>query len=119
VHEIGLFLTMVDTADNICVYLGNNSIFSSSIQNYTTNPYRRVELTAQIAHTANTADVIKQLQERVAQIPNVMPDPAPKVDVLQLTPDGPILAVRPFCHNNHYWQVYFDTNKVIADVMYT
>jgi small conductance mechanosensitive channel len=118
VHEIGLFMTMVDTVDNIRVYLGNNSIFSSSIQNYTTNPYRRVDLTAQIAQTANTAEVIKNLRERVAQIPNVMPDPAPEVEVLQVTPAGPILAVRPWCHNNDYWQVYFDTNKVIADIMY-
>jgi len=24
-----------------------------------------------------------------------------------------VIAVRPFCHNNNYWQVYFDTNKAI------
>ena len=24
--------------------------------------------------------------------------------------------VRPYCHNDHYWQVYFDTNKAIAEV---
>jgi small conductance mechanosensitive channel len=23
--------------------------------------------------------------------------------------------VRPFCHNSHYWQVYFDTNKAIQE----
>ena len=28
---------------------------------------------------------------------------------------GPVLAVRPYCHNDHYWQVYFDTNRLIAD----
>jgi small conductance mechanosensitive channel len=22
--------------------------------------------------------------------------------------------VRPYCHTNDYWQVYFDTNKLIA-----
>jgi len=25
------------------------------------------------------------------------------------------LAVRPFCNNQHYWQVYFDTNMLIKD----
>jgi hypothetical protein len=25
------------------------------------------------------------------------------------------LAVRPYCHTNDYWQVYFDTNKTIAE----
>jgi small conductance mechanosensitive channel len=26
-----------------------------------------------------------------------------------------VLAVRPFCNNAHYWQVYFDTNRVIRE----
>jgi small conductance mechanosensitive channel len=27
-----------------------------------------------------------------------------------------VIARRPFCHTDHCWQVYFDTNKAIADV---
>ena len=27
---------------------------------------------------------------------------------------GPVIAVRPYCHNDHYWQVYFDTNEAIV-----
>jgi small conductance mechanosensitive channel len=26
-----------------------------------------------------------------------------------------VLAVRPFCHTDHYWQVYFDTNRAIRE----
>ena len=29
----------------------------------------------------------------------------PGVDVLQFTPAGPVLCVRPYCNNDHYWQV--------------
>jgi small conductance mechanosensitive channel len=25
-----------------------------------------------------------------------------------------VIAVRPYCHNDHYWQVYFDTNEAIV-----
>jgi small conductance mechanosensitive channel len=25
------------------------------------------------------------------------------------------LAVRPYCSNKDYWQIYFDTNRVIRD----
>ncbi len=28
---------------------------------------------------------------------------------------GPVLAVRPYCNNQHYWQVYFDTNRLIRE----
>ena len=27
------------------------------------------------------------------------------------------LVVRPYCHNDNYWQVFFDTNRVIAETM--
>jgi small conductance mechanosensitive channel len=27
---------------------------------------------------------------------------------------GPVLSVRPYCHTDHYWQVYFDTNEAIV-----
>jgi len=26
-----------------------------------------------------------------------------------------VLAVRLYCNNEHYWQVYFDTNRLIRD----
>jgi small conductance mechanosensitive channel len=27
----------------------------------------------------------------------------------------PVLALRPYVHTNHQWQVYFDANKAIRD----
>jgi small conductance mechanosensitive channel len=116
VREIGLFVTTIDTADNIRVYVGNNKIFSDSIQNFTANPYRRVDVTAQMAHGVNIYDAIQRLHARVVQIPNVAPSPAPCIEILELDQWGAVLAVRPFCSNAHYWQVYFDVNKAIVDV---
>src|SRR5215470_17288988 len=37
-------------------------------------------------------------------------------NIQSFTPMGPVLAVRPYCHNDHYWQVYFDTNRSIREV---
>jgi small conductance mechanosensitive channel len=116
VREIGLFVTAIDTPDNLRVYVGNNKIFSDSIQNYTTNPYRRVELTAQIAHSVDPQEAIRRLRDRVGRVPNVLTTPAPSVEILTFNPLGTVVAVRPFCHNSHYWQVYFDTNRAIAEV---
>jgi small conductance mechanosensitive channel len=116
VKEIGLFVTALDTVDNVRIYVGNNKVFSDTIHNYTTNPYRRVDLKAQIAHGVDPHDAIRRLSERVAKIPNVMAQPAPSVQILEFNPMGAAIAVRPYCHNSHYWQVYFDTNKAISDV---
>jgi len=114
VREIGLFATTVNTPDNIMTAIGNNKIFSDNIQNFSVNPYRRVERTAQLAHGVDPQDAIRRLKEALAGIPNVLADPAPSVEILDFNLYGTVLAVRPFCHNNDYWQVYFDTNQVIS-----
>jgi small conductance mechanosensitive channel len=116
VKEINLFVTAFDTPDNVRTFVGNAKLFSDNIQNFSTNPFRRVELSAQIAHAVKPADAIERLRGRVAKIPNVLADPAPSVEILTFNPMGTVIAVRPFCHTDHYWQVYFDTNKAIADV---
>jgi small conductance mechanosensitive channel len=116
VREIGLFVTVIDTPDNVRTFVGNAKLFSDTIQNFTTNPFRRVELTAQIAHSVKPADAIQRLRDRLATIPNVLEDPVPTVEILAFNPLGTVIAVRPFCHPDHYWQVFFDTNKAIADI---
>src|SRR5215472_573926 len=117
VHEIGLFVTTIDAPDNVRTYIGNNKIFSDTIQNYTTNPWRRVELTAQISGAADPELAIARLKDRLNKIPNVNATPAPDVTIVSFTPFGPVLAVRPYCHNDHYWQVYFDANMAIREVL--
>ena len=115
VEEVGLFVTSINTLDNIRNIVGNGKIFAEIIQNFTTNPYRRVDLQAQLDHTADVHKVIALLKANLAQIPNVLTSPAPDVEILTFTLAGPVLAVRPYCNNAHYWQVYFDTNRVIRD----
>ena len=115
VHEIGLFASSVDTPDNVRTIIGNAKIFGDVIQNYSTNPYRRVELTAQLAHGVDVHAAMTLLKKALAGIPNVMTSPAPDVEIMTFNLAGPVLAVRPYCNNKDYWQVYFDTNRLIKD----
>src|SRR6185436_2325128 len=48
VDAIGLFGTNINAPDNVLTIVGNNKVFSETIQNYSVNPYRRVDLTATI-----------------------------------------------------------------------
>jgi len=115
VDTIGLFGTTINTPDNVQTILGNNKIFSDTIQNFSANPYRRVDLTAIISNAVDHHDAIRLLKARLARIPNVLTAPPPDVDILQFTPAGPQLCVRPYCQNQHYGQVYFDTNRAIRE----
>jgi len=115
VEEVGLFVTTVNTPDNVRTFVGNGKIFSDTIQNFSSNAFRRVELTAQLAHGVDHNDAIQRLKAGMAKIPNVLTTPAPDAEILTFTLAGPVLAVRPYCNNQHYWQVYFDTNKLIRE----
>jgi small conductance mechanosensitive channel len=114
VHELGLFGTTIVTPDNVLTLLGNGKIFADTIQNYSALPVRRVERTAQLSAGVDPADAIARLREAVARIPNVQATPAPEVNMIDLNLLGPVIAVRPYCSNEHYWQVYFATNEAIV-----
>lgn len=116
IESIGLFLTTMNAPDNVRTIIGNNKILSDNIQNFSTNAFRRVEATAQIAHEVNHREASSLLRAGLAKIPNVLAEPAPDVEILQFTPAGPLLAVRPYCSNEHYWQVFFDTNRLIREL---
>jgi small conductance mechanosensitive channel len=117
VKEIGLFATSINTPDNVLSIVGNGKIFGDTIQNFSANPFRRVELKCQLAGNADHVAAMELLRSKLQTIPNVVASPSVEVEILEFTLVGPVLAVRPFCHTDHYWQVYFDGNRMIRDAL--
>jgi small conductance mechanosensitive channel len=117
VTEIGLFVTAINTPDNVMTLVGNNKIFSDNIQNFSHNAFRRVDLQAQLSGAADYKAAAALLRERIGGIANVLKEPAVDVEIIEFNLVGPVLAVRPYCHTDHYWQVYFDSNKMIKDAL--
>jgi len=117
VKEIGLFTTSINTPDNVLTIVGNGKIFGDTIQNFSANAFRRVDLKCQLAGNADHIAGMQLLREKVAGVPNVVPSPPVEVEILEFNLIGPVLAVRPYCHTDHYWQVYFDGNRVIKEAL--
>ena len=115
VNAVGLFVTEIDTPDNVRTFIGNGKVFADTIKNFSANSYGRVELVAQLSGEADVDKAIATLKEKLKTIPNVSKKPEPCVEVLTFTLSGPVLAVRPFCHTDHHCDVYFATNKLIND----
>jgi small conductance mechanosensitive channel len=114
VKELGLFGTTIITPDNVCTLVGNNKVLGDTIQNYSTLGFRRVDTTAKVANGVDVNQAIELLKVELANIPNVSAEQPPEVEILQFTPEGPLLAVRPYTHTDHYWQVYFDTHRAVV-----
>ncbi|WP_255124555.1 mechanosensitive ion channel family protein [Synechococcus lacustris] len=117
VDEVGMFVTAITSPDNVRNYVGNAKLFGDNIKNYSANSYRRVELVAQLDNSADVAQAIALLQAGLLQVPNQVDGKPGDVAVLEFSERGPRLAVRPYTHTANYWQVYFDTNRMIVDVL--
>ncbi|CAM3516226.1 mechanosensitive ion channel protein MscS [Pseudomonas floridensis] len=117
VVEIGLFVTSINTADNVLNLVGNNKIFADTIINYSSNDFRRVELTATLPDTTDEHAAISRLKDQVSGLPNVMSNPSVDIHLAAATAGTITLAVRPYCHNDHYASVYCQTVEVIRALM--
>jgi small conductance mechanosensitive channel len=117
VEDVGMFVTSILTPDHVQTMVPNGKLFGDTIKNYSANSFRRVELVAQLDNSADVAKAINLLKQGAATIPNQYPGKPADVEVLEFSERGPRLAVRPYTYTDNYWQVYFDTNRMIADVL--
>ncbi len=117
VKEVSMFVTSITTPDNVVNIIGNAKLFGDTIKNYSATPYRRVDLVAQLDNSADISRAINLLKEGIKKVPNQASEIDAEVEVLEFSERGPRLAVRPYTHTSNYWQVYFDTNRMIVEVL--
>lgn len=115
VTEQGVFNTTVLTADNKTVYVPNGSLSTGIITNYTTYGNLRVDLTMAISAT-QPIDQAKQVAiSAMLSHPNVLKSPAPEVSVLKVGDGMVSLAIRPYCAQVDYWDVYFGCTELVKN----
>ena len=73
----------------------------------------------QLSSAADQTLAMALLREKIAAIPNVLQDPPVEVNIMEFNLVGPVLSVRPYCSNDNYWQVYFETNRVMSESLKT
>jgi len=117
VVEVGLFVTTITTLDGIRTYVGNSKLLGDNLKNFSANPARRIELTGTVPRHADVHKVMAEVKAKLLTIPNVLADPAPEVTIFSADIFDIHLAVRPWAHNDHYWQVYFDTTDGLKDML--
>jgi small conductance mechanosensitive channel len=115
VVEIGTFNTVIKNPFNGLTIVGNGKITGETLKYYGGNPYRRVDRAMQLARGVDPLPVIDALRPRIAAIPNVLADPTPIIETHDFNELGTGLAVQPFCHTSHDWQVWYDTNRAIVE----
>lgn len=111
VKEIEIFTTKLTGLSNREIIIPNGSLSNGTIINYTTEGTRRVDLVIGVSYDADIKKTKEVLTKVLTSHPKVLKDPTPAVTVLELADSSVNFAVRPWCHTDHYWDVYFDITE--------
>lgn len=111
VESIGLFSTCLKTPDNQTIYVPNNTISSSIIDNYSQSATRRVDWTLSISYGDDVDVARKAILEMLASDERILTDPAAVVWVANLGESSVDLTIRAWVKNADYWGVKFTMNE--------
>ncbi len=113
VTEQGVFSTTVLTADNKTVYLPNGALSTNTISNYTAHGNLRVDLVMAVAPNMDIEKAKQVALQAMLSHPKVLETPAPEVNTLKVGDGMVTLAIRPYCVQADYWDVYFGCTERI------
>lgn len=111
VESIGLFSTCLKTPDNQTIYVPNNSIATSIIDNYSQSETRRVDWTLSISYGDDIDVARREILTMLESDSRVLKDTAPVVYVKNLGESSVDLSIRAWVANADYWNLYFDMNE--------
>lgn len=127
VTKIEIFNTIICTPDNKSIIIPNGGLSTGSVNNYSTQSYRRVDWSIGISYGESVEEARALITGLLAQDPRVLQEKpadgpsvsAPVVVVSALADSSVNLSVRAWVRSADYWGVYFDHNeefyKVITD----
>ncbi len=106
VADIRLFNTIIHTTDKKTIYIPNNAISTSIINNYSTSTTRRCSWKVSVAY----GDDYDQIREAMLNIINrdgrVLKEPAVYVRIDALADSAVVIEARAWVKNEDYWSVY-------------
>ena len=111
VDEIGLFQTRLKTPDNQTIYVPNNTIATSIIDNYSQSEIRRVEWVLSISYGDDVDVARREILAMLGEDKRVLTDTAPVVYVKTLNSSSVDLTIRAWVANGDFWSLYYDMNE--------
>ena len=113
VKDIGLFMTQINTPDNVAVLVPNNRIWGAPIRNFAGNKTRRLDLMFSIAYEDDIDKALKIIADLVLADARTLKDPEPVFVVGQLGESSVDLFVRPWVNHGEYWDLRFTLIKAV------
>ena len=114
VKEVLMFNTVITTPDNKTILIPNGALSTGSVNNYSVQPYRRVDWSLSIQYGddfENASAIIKEMLEADDRVVKDDPSRAVFVGLKELGDSAVILTIRAWCQSADYWNLFFTINQ--------
>jgi len=121
VKQIQIFNTIIRTVDAQTIIIPNGMLSTGMLKNYSTEPYRRVDLEFQFAYGTDYEEVKSAIMEIINQEPKIIKEPVadspvvapPFLGLTKLGESGVVINARLWCKGADYWAVFFFMNETV------
>lgn len=113
VTDMDMICVILSTPDNKKITMSNKLVWSNPIVNYSNIERRRVELSVSVAYGTDLQVVRDVVWKMLNSYSEILPEPAPVVEVNKLNTSSVDFVVRPWTKPVDYWKVYWRFNGEI------
>lgn len=113
VESVQIFNTVIVTPGNKTHIIPNGKVVEGTITNFSKKGIIRLELSVNMPYSESFPRIEQIINEALADVPNVLQDPAPEIGIETFDSHYIQLTVRPYTHPDHFWDVTFDSHKAI------
>lgn len=108
VKEIKLFSVKIVTPDNLTIVIPNNTVFGSTIINYSKMPLRRIDILLPVSYDVDVEKLKSLVNEFVAKDPRIVKEPSPFFRLTEYDRGSLKFTLRAWTNSSIYWDVRFD-----------
>lgn len=106
VASVSLFNTVIHTTDKKTIYIPNNAISTSIINNYSTSTTRRCSWKVSVSYGDNYDAIRDAMYEIIRRDGRALTTPAPYVRIDALADSAVVVEARAWVLNSEYWDFY-------------
>lgn len=117
VKEIKLFSVKIVTPDNLTIVIPNNTVFGSTIINYSKMPLRRIDIVLPVSYDVDVAKLKEIVNGLIAKDTRIAKDPAPFFRLTEYGESSLNFTLRAWTNTSIYWDVRFDLMEGILEAL--
>lgn len=115
VKAIQIFHTILVTTDNKVIYIPNGTLGTATMINYNQQVTRRIDWVIDIDYGEDFDRVKAVIESIIASEPNMLKEPAPVVELNELSASSVKVLLRCWVATGNYWTLYYSVNRKIYE----